>query len=151
MRPPRAARAALQANPDATATEIAKLAKVSRSTVVNARADLRKPETKPPTERRQRAQRFLRDELARGPKRVTDVEEAAVKAGTDVNTLEQARGSWHRPEPQLGQHPRCAVGAASLGKLARVGQHGTGLIDAVSPALSIAFKVSGRKAASKPI
>jgi hypothetical protein len=38
-----------------------------------------------------RAQQFLKDELARGPKRVTDVEEAAAKAHLDVHVLEQAR------------------------------------------------------------
>jgi cytosine/adenosine deaminase-related metal-dependent hydrolase len=35
---------------------------------------------KQPTERRQRAQKFLKDALAHGPKRVSDVEEAAAKA-----------------------------------------------------------------------
>jgi len=72
--------------------------------VVNAREDLatearRKPrETMPSTsiggaktDRRARAQQFLKDELARGPKRVTDIEEAAAKAHLDVHVLEQAR------------------------------------------------------------
>src|SRR5262249_2145201 len=81
------ARAALKANPGLSLTRVAKAAGVSRSTVVNARGDLaaegHKPTpkpAKPPDERRQRAQRFLRDELAHGPKRVSDVEEAATKA-----------------------------------------------------------------------
>jgi hypothetical protein len=39
-----------------------------------------------------RAQRFLRDTLARGPKPVTDVEAAAEKAHVDPQTLAQARG-----------------------------------------------------------
>src|SRR5262249_42641608 len=77
---------------------------VSRGPVVNAREDLatearRKPrETMPSTsiggaktDRRARAQQFLKDELARGPKRVTDIEEAAAKAHLDVHVLEQAR------------------------------------------------------------
>src|SRR5262249_61902454 len=42
------------------------------------------------TERR-RAQRFLRDELAHGPKSVTTVEAAASKVHVDPMTLEQAR------------------------------------------------------------
>src|SRR5215831_12971637 len=95
--------AALRANPDATPTEIAKVAKVSRATVVNARgaldAEARKAarkaarETSKPaksTERRQRAQQFLREQLAH-PKPASDVEEAAVKAHVDPQTLEQAR------------------------------------------------------------
>ena len=53
----------------------------------------KRKQTKPvPTNRRSRAQRFLRDELADGPKRVTDVEEAAAKAHVDPETLERARG-----------------------------------------------------------
>jgi DNA-binding CsgD family transcriptional regulator len=98
--------AALRANPDATPTEIAKVAKVSRPTVVNARRDLAKEArkqarkaarkgtretSKPPPDRRERAQRFLQDQLARGPKRATDVEEAASKAHVDPQALEQAR------------------------------------------------------------
>src|SRR5215471_17304206 len=43
-------------------------------------------------ERRQRAQQFLRDALAHGPQQISDLEEAAVKAHIDVQTLEQARG-----------------------------------------------------------
>jgi transposase len=101
--------AALKANPGASLTAVAKLAGVSRSTVVNAarelaaearrearkqaRREARKASAtpKPATERRQRAQRFLNDTLAGGPKRVTDVEEAAAKAHVDPQTLEQAR------------------------------------------------------------
>jgi len=45
-----------------------------------------------PAERRQRAQRFLQAQLANGPRRVTDVEEAAAKAHVDPQALEQARG-----------------------------------------------------------
>jgi hypothetical protein len=94
--------AALKTNPGATLTAIAKAAGVSRATVVNARDNKprRKPgpkpaakmELEPKTERRQRAQQFLKDALARGPKRVSDVEEAAEKAHIDVQTLTQARG-----------------------------------------------------------
>ena len=111
----RAARA-LAANPGASLTAVAKIAGVSRSTVVNARGDVaaaarkqlrrevRKQRESAPAnpsagsamakqiERRQRAQQFLRGELASGPKRVSDVEEAAEKAHIDVQTLAQARG-----------------------------------------------------------
>jgi hypothetical protein len=96
--------AALRANPDATPTEIAKIAKVSRSTVVHARealdAEARKAarkaarETSKPaksTERRQRAQQFLREQLARGAKQASVVEEAAAKAHIDEQALGQAR------------------------------------------------------------
>jgi hypothetical protein len=99
--------AALRANPDAALTEIAKIAKVSRSTVVNARDGLtaaerkaaRKPHARPPatpsggakTDRRARAQRFLRDELAHGPKQVSAIEEAAAKAHVEPIALDQAR------------------------------------------------------------
>jgi hypothetical protein len=91
--------AALRTNPDATPSEIAKVAKCSRSTVVNARetlaAEARKLRENPvlakQTERRQRAQRFLREQLARGPQPITDVEQAAEKAHLDVHALEQAR------------------------------------------------------------
>jgi hypothetical protein len=44
------------------------------------------------TDRRERAQRFLKDALAGGPKPVTAVEEAASKAHVDPQALEQARG-----------------------------------------------------------
>jgi len=92
--------AALKANPGASLTAVAKAAGVSRSTVVNARDDLaaeaRKshetPKTAKRTERRQRAQQFPRDELARGPKRISDVEEAAERAHVDPQALERARG-----------------------------------------------------------
>lgn len=99
------ARAALKANPDKTATAIARLAGVSRSTVVNARDELAaearrkrgpkpaasKTAREPKIERRQRAQQFLKDALAHGPRRVSDVEEAAAKAHVEPHTLEQAR------------------------------------------------------------
>src|SRR5262245_28296476 len=92
---------------------VAKVAGVSRSTVVNAAADLAaearrearkqarqasqasatpKPAAKPLTEARQRAQRFLKDALAHGPKPVTDIEEQAGKAHVDSTALAQARG-----------------------------------------------------------
>ena len=44
------------------------------------------------TERRQRAQHFLREQLARGPKPASVVEEAAAKAHIDEQALGQARG-----------------------------------------------------------
>jgi hypothetical protein len=44
------------------------------------------------TDRRARAQQFLRGELARGPRPVTDVEQAAEKAHVDPTALAQARG-----------------------------------------------------------
>jgi hypothetical protein len=110
--------AALKANPDATLAHVAKLAKCSPSTVVNARKDLAKEarkevrrenrksselstvptqariggsKTAKPTERRQRAQQFLKDTLAHGPKRASDVEEAAAKAHIDDQALTAAR------------------------------------------------------------
>jgi hypothetical protein len=43
------------------------------------------------TERRSRAQRFLKDALAQGPKEVQAVEEAAAKAHIDDQVLAQAR------------------------------------------------------------
>jgi hypothetical protein len=105
--PRQRARAALAANPDATLTRIAKIAKCSHGTAINARkelaAEVRKQARKETRksareaskaakpERRQRAQRFLRDALAHGPKQVSDVEEAAEKAHVDAHSLEQAR------------------------------------------------------------
>src|SRR5262245_65332192 len=80
--------ASLRANPpDASATEIAKIAKVSCSTVVKTRNEIEKAERKQarksrettpsilskPAERRQRAQQFLREQLARGPKHASVV------------------------------------------------------------------------------
>jgi transposase len=90
--------AALKANPAASLSAVAKLAKVSRSTVVNARDLARKPrETSSAlakqTERRQRAQQFLREQLARGPQRVSDIEQAAEKQHIDAHTLEAARAA----------------------------------------------------------
>jgi hypothetical protein len=94
--------AELKANPDASTTDLAKVAKCSRSTVVKTRNEIEKEarksrETTPsilskPAERRQRAQQFLHEQLARGPKPASDVEEAAVKAHVDPQALEQARG-----------------------------------------------------------
>jgi hypothetical protein len=108
--------AALKANPDATLAHVAKLAKCSPSTVVNARKDLAKEARKgarrekspelstvptqagiggskaaKPTERRQRAQEFLREQLARGARPATDIEAAAVKAHIDDHLLTAAR------------------------------------------------------------
>jgi primosomal protein N' len=97
--------AALRAKPDATSTEIAKIAKVSRSTVVNAREELAKQARKQareeareagsttakPTERQQRAQHFLREQLAHGPKSASAVEDAAVKAHIGETVLDRAR------------------------------------------------------------
>jgi len=93
--------AALRDNPNATLSAIAKLARCGYGTAVNARKDLAAEERHKPGEaskpaapkadQRQRAQRFLRDELAQGPKKATDVEEAAAKAHVDLQTLDQAR------------------------------------------------------------
>lgn len=97
------ARAALQANPDATLTDVANAVGCSRATVANARADLaaqaRKQARKPPekevmakqSERRERAQQWLRQHLADGPQRVSDIEAAAEKAHVDQIALERAR------------------------------------------------------------
>jgi hypothetical protein len=73
----------------------------SRSDVVNARDELagearkeaRKPRetSKPPTERPAACAAFLLDALARGPRQVSAVEEAAAKAHVDPQALEQAR------------------------------------------------------------
>ena len=95
--------AALKADPDASTTDLAKLAKVSRSTVAKTRAEIEKEarkaarksratSTPAKPDRRQRAQHFLREQLARGAKPASDVEEAAVKAHVDPQALEQARG-----------------------------------------------------------
>jgi primosomal protein N' len=97
--------AALRANPDATTSKLAKLAKVSRSTIVNVRRDLAKEARKQArrqarksrettgakTERRERAQQFLREQLAHGAKQASVVEEAAAKAHVDPTALEKAR------------------------------------------------------------
>ena len=94
--------AALKADPDASTTDLAKLAKVSRSTVAKTRAEIEKEarkaarksratSTPAKPDRRQRAQHFLREQLARGAKPASDVEEAAVKAHVDPQALEQAR------------------------------------------------------------
>ena len=95
--------AALKADPDASTTDLAKLAKVSRSTVAKTRAEIEKEarkaarksratSTPAKPDRRQGAQHFLREQLARGAKPASDVEEAAVKAHVDPQALEQARG-----------------------------------------------------------
>ena len=102
------ARAALEANPNATLADVAKAAGVSHGTAINARKDLAaearkaaRKETRKSSrekskaakpERRERAERFLRDALAHGPKPVADLEDAAEKAHVDQHSLEQARG-----------------------------------------------------------
>src|SRR5262249_50512292 len=107
--PRQRALAALKANPDAPLTTVAKLAGCARSTVVNARDDLakearkqaRKPRATPATsaalakqdERRERAQQWLRQQLADGPQRVSDIEAAAQKAHLDQDALERARAA----------------------------------------------------------
>src|SRR5262249_24100316 len=95
--------AALRAHPEATPTQVAKLSGVSRATPVSARKQLAKEErraargevrkkTKPvPPDRRERAQQFLREQLARGAKQASVVEEAAAKAHIDEQALGQAR------------------------------------------------------------
>jgi len=94
--------AALKADPDASTTDLAKLAKVSRSTVAKTRAEIEKEarkaarksratSTPAKPDRRQRAQHFLREQLARGPKPASVVEEAAAKAHIDEQALGQAR------------------------------------------------------------
>jgi len=101
------ARAAIAAHPNATLARVAKLAKCGYGTVVNARKDLvaenrkaarkkarqSREASKPanPPDPRERAQRFLRERLARGPQRIGDLEEAASKAHIDGRMLEQAR------------------------------------------------------------
>ena len=95
--------AALKADPDASTTDLAKLAKVSRSTVAKTRAEIEKEarkaarksratSTPAKPDRRQRAQHFLREQLARGPKPANVVEDAAAKAHIDEQALGQARG-----------------------------------------------------------
>jgi len=97
--------AAIKANPNANPTQIAKLAKVSRSTAANAARELASEARKaarraaretsaPVTPRvpRERAQRFLREQLARGAKPASAVEDAAEKAHVGLTALEQARG-----------------------------------------------------------
>ena len=95
--------AALKADPDASTTDLAKLAKVSRSTVAKTRAEIEKEarkaarksratSTPAKPDRRQRAQHFLREQLARGPKPASVVEDAAAKAHIDEQALGQARG-----------------------------------------------------------
>jgi len=103
------ARAALRTHPDATVSAVAKLAKVSFGTVINARKDLanearrearRKAKTTKTAKsspaatspKRERAQKWLRDTLAQGPKEVQAVEAAAAKAHIDDVVLSQARG-----------------------------------------------------------
>jgi hypothetical protein len=96
--------AALKTNPDKPILAIAKIARCARSTVVNAReaiaAEARKSEARnapaqspAKTEQRERAQRFLREQLSHGPKRVSDIEQAAEKARIDGHTLEAARAA----------------------------------------------------------
>jgi len=108
--------AALRADPDGSTSELAKVAKCSRSTIAKTRNEIAKAErraarseTTPstpiskPAERRQRAQRFLKDTLAQGPKRATDVEEAAVRAHVDPQALEQARADPRQCRRRAGR------------------------------------------------
>ena len=97
--------AALKVKPGATLTEIAKVAKVSRSTAANAARERETPKPAP-TERQQRAQRFLKDALAHGPERATDVEEAASKAHVDPRALDQARASKAKTIVKKGEGDR---------------------------------------------
>src|SRR5262249_42371989 len=109
------ARAALEANPNATLADVAKAAGVSHGTAINARKDLaaearkaapaeagraagketrkssREKSKAAKPERRERAGRFPRAALAHGAKPVSDLEEAAEKAHIDPHTLGQAR------------------------------------------------------------
>lgn len=102
--------AALRAKPGVTLTEIAKVAKVSRSAAANAARELaaearkaarksaRKaaretPKPAPSPDRHERAQQFLKGVLAHGPKRADEVEEAAEKAHVDPVALTQARSA----------------------------------------------------------
>jgi Mn-dependent DtxR family transcriptional regulator len=99
---------ALKAKPDATNAEIGKKLQISPSTVFNARKQLGKEARKEARkavreaaretsttaklrEPRERAQRFLREQLARGTKPASFVEDAAEKAHIDARALEQAR------------------------------------------------------------
>jgi len=132
------ARAALKAHPDATVSAVAKLAKCSRATVIAARGELAAEARRmsretsntanQPTERRQRAQKFLKDALAHGPKRVSDVEEAAAKA---LRRAARARAGArrprrrHQPRQYPWQHALRAVEPAGLSPLPRAGpEHG---------------------------
>jgi hypothetical protein len=72
--------------------------------VVNAGKDLakearkqarRKSKTAPPPDRRQRAQRFLRDALADGPKCVSDLEEHQARADLGIVTSRANTGGAH--------------------------------------------------------
>src|SRR5262249_22184609 len=94
--------AALKADPDASTTDLAKLAKVSRSTVAKTRAEIEKEARKAARKsratstpakpnRRQRAQHFLREQLARGAKQASAVEDAGARALMDEQALGQAR------------------------------------------------------------
>jgi len=102
--------AALKVHPGETVSATARAAGCSRTTVIDARAELarearkaarRKAKPAPTTrnaekaERRERAQKFLRDALARGPKTVSDIEAAAAKTHVDEVLLTQARADLH--------------------------------------------------------
>ena len=92
--------AALRDHPDKTVNAIAKMVGCHRATVSAARRELaaeaREGGPKPkaaangPDDRHQRAQQFLRAQLRGGPKAVSDVEEAAVKAHVAIPALESA-------------------------------------------------------------
>ena len=89
------ARAALKANPDASLTAVAKVAGVSRGTVLNARDDMAAEARKAARKeaRNSRETSKAAKPTAHGPKRVSDVEEAAAKARVDEHSLEQ-RSAW---------------------------------------------------------
>jgi hypothetical protein len=66
-----------------------KIAK-AQSTAAVRRAERRRPGPKPKPALA-RAQQFLRDALGRGPRSVSDIEEAAAKAHVELLALEKAR------------------------------------------------------------
>jgi hypothetical protein len=65
------------------------------------------------TERRALAQQFLRDELADGPKRVSDVEDAAEKASANAGAGARRSPRCHQPR----QYRRSAGRAVELARL----------------------------------
>src|SRR5215472_5473304 len=77
-------------NADRTREDLAK--EQRRAARKEARKDACKAKRNYETpDRRERAQRFLREQLAHGPQRISDLEEAAGKAHVDPTALEQAR------------------------------------------------------------
>src|SRR6516165_8345954 len=84
--------AALKADPDASTTAVAKTRAEIEKEARKAARKSRATSTPAKPDRRQRAQHFLREQLARGPKPASVVEEAAAKAHIDEQALGQARG-----------------------------------------------------------